>query len=530
MESSTITAQGEVAEFALTSSKTTNAQPASIGSFRDKGLLLTDLPDSIAALRSPHINWKHYTLQRDVTHLNHGAFGAVSADLLALETRLRNLADSNPSHFFDKLCLPLIRESIQEASNFFGGNVVLHPNCTIAMKSTLSLLRDKRIAILEPIYGATRKLISTIVSNAVTIDPGFFCEDPVDILRHLDAAHESAPFEVLVADRVTSQSGRLLPVGEVIDWCKGKGIVSVIDGTQEFEFNYDSWPDYFVMSTHKWLGNVKTCSVIRVGDGMETPQPVGISFGYPDPVDSHLWTGMLDYIPYIMLAKALRVYRAHGEDMVKFSSNLLSRGLQILHSSNTLSQPINFASSSGPHRVMTMVQVFRLLEAENLQDILEDYGVYVSVKLLEGKKYLRISAWTYNTEADFHLLRDYLQFKLHLNYEGNFLLSSKLSVEERAYRKRCQILVQFNQSMDCEDQFFGQLKDAGFFFRAESLRHPLIFYYGHVVVFYVNKLITGGFLTNEDRIDSELESLCAVGVDEMVRKRTILKRILHEKF
>eukprot|EP01080_Neovahlkampfia_damariscottae_P005647 gene5647-9463_t len=57
--------------------------------------------------------------------------------------------------------------------------------------------------------------------------------------------------------------------------------------------------------------------------------------------------------------------------------------------------------------------------------------------------------------------------------------------------------------------------DRGFYIRAEKLRHPLIFYFGHTAVFYINKLITAQVLQESDRIDPWLESICAVGVDEM---------------
>ena len=46
-----------------------------------------------------------------------------------------------------------------------------------------------------------------------------------------------------------------------------------------------------------------------------------------------------------------------------------------------------------------------------------------------------------------------------------------------------------------------------------TMRHPLIFYYGHTAVFFVNKLVLNKQIT--ERINSEYESLFAIGVDEM---------------
>lgn len=45
------------------------------------------------------------------------------------------------------------------------------------------------------------------------------------------------------------------------------------------------------------------------------------------------------------------------------------------------------------------------------------------------------------------------------------------------------------------------------------LRHPLIFYYGHTATFFINKLLLARLV--DQRIDPHLESILAVGVDEM---------------
>ncbi len=49
--------------------------------------------------------------------------------------------------------------------------------------------------------------------------------------------------------------------------------------------------------------------------------------------------------------------------------------------------------------------------------------------------------------------------------------------------------------------------------RAIPLRHPLIFYYGHTATFFINKLLLARLV--EKRIDPHMESIFAVGVDEM---------------
>ncbi|MEW5838883.1 MAG: 5-histidylcysteine sulfoxide synthase [Pseudomonadota bacterium] len=64
-----------------------------------------------------------------------------------------------------------------------------------------------------------------------------------------------------------------------------------------------------------------------------------------------------------------------------------------------------------------------------------------------------------------------------------------------------------------ERLFETLVDDEGFFIKPISLRHPLIFYFGHTATFFVNKLILAGLLT--ERINPLFESMFSVGVDEM---------------
>ena len=57
-------------------------------------------------------------------------------------------------------------------------------------------------------------------------------------------------------------------------------------------------------------------------------------------------------------------------------------------------------------------------------------------------------------------------------------------------------------------------EDAGYFQKSIPLRHPLIFYLGHTAPFFVNKLVLAKLLP--ERIDPRMESIFAVGVDEMI--------------
>jgi len=80
--------------------------------------------------------------------------------------------------------------------------------------------------------------------------------------------------------------------------------------------------------------------------------------------------------------------------------------------------------------------------------------------------------------------------------------------------KRKEILEYFLASWELDDRLYDSLKgEEAFCMRADTLRHPLIFYIGHTATFFINKLLLAGLIT--ERINPKFESIFAVGVDEM---------------
>jgi len=480
--------------------------PSSIGSFRDGGGVLEKLPQELEALRTSDADFSDFRLEPG-HHLNHAAFGAALGVCVDLDAALRRLAERNPSRFYDQLLLPLLRETVMVAMQVFQGPVTLLPNCTLAMKSVLegqlcddaTASTQARVAYLPPLYGATSTLLQQLFPSRcdeVTVSGAAFCEDADTVIRALTEAYSVRPFAVLVMDHVASLSGRILPVAEVVAWCRTHGIVSIVDGTASAEFELAVFPDYYVLSTHKWLCNVKTCAIVRVEPGARPLRPIAYSFGFPD--EPHLWTGMLDYIPYVVLAKALRIYQQHGIALCSRASQILDEGLPHVGARTLVKRC---------RRTVDLVKVHRF--EDDVQSSLEAAGIHVSRKRIGGATYLRVSAWLYNSVEDFKALGDALNY----NHPLNVSVSMKCS-ESQALKRR-EIHQAFTTTFDMTDSLFSQLSNEAFFTRAERLRHPPIFYFGHTAAFFVNKLILGMYLHIQDRIDPEIESLCAVGVDEM---------------
>lgn len=72
----------------------------------------------------------------------------------------------------------------------------------------------------------------------------------------------------------------------------------------------------------------------------------------------------------------------------------------------------------------------------------------------------------------------------------------------------------FVTTFDCYESLFECLaNDQAYYTKAITLRHPLIFYFGHTATFFVNKLLLTRMIS--ERINQRFESMFAVGVDEM---------------
>ena len=80
--------------------------------------------------------------------------------------------------------------------------------------------------------------------------------------------------------------------------------------------------------------------------------------------------------------------------------------------------------------------------------------------------------------------------------------------------KRAELLRYFHTTFERYESLFALLTcDEAYYKKPIALRHPLIFYFGHTATFFINKFMLAGLL--DQRIDARLESMFAIGVDEM---------------
>lgn len=91
------------------------------------------------------------------------------------------------------------------------------------------------------------------------------------------------------------------------------------------------------------------------------------------------------------------------------------------------------------------------------------------------------------------------------------LLNSVVPVKLNAI-ERIELIDYFTNSWHLTEYLFSSIKETEYLYiNPDPRRHPLIFYFGHVAAFYINKLRVAGLYN--DNINSTFENLFAVGVD-----------------
>lgn len=116
------------------------------------------------------------------------------------------------------------------------------------------------------------------------------------------------------------------------------------------------------------------------------------------------------------------------------------------------------------------------------------------------------------------LIANGLELRLQvMNFEPRITVGEELSsLPQLQFLQisRQDVLNYFNNTWNLTEILFSALEESAFY-RApyHQLRHPLIFYYAHPAVLYINKLRVAGLLS--DPIDPYFEEIFEVGVDEM---------------
>ncbi|WP_089128972.1 aminotransferase class V-fold PLP-dependent enzyme [Tolypothrix sp. NIES-4075] len=372
-----------------------------------------------------------WLLDSSVTFLNHGSFGACPKAVLSAQQRLREQLENEPLRFFGREWEGLLDDARSKLAEFVGAdaeNLVFVPNATTGVNSVLRSLifhPEDEILTTNHEYNACRNALDFIASRTgarvVVAKIPFPLESPQQIL---DAVIErvSPKTRLALLDHVTSQTGLIFPIQELVKQLQERGVDTLVDGAHApgmLALNLSEiGATYYTGNCHKWLCAPKSAAFLYVQpDKQPEIRPLTISHGANSPRTDKSrfqlefdWMGTNDPTAYMCVPEA-----------IAFMGSLLSGGWDELRQRNhqlalqarqLLCEALNVSmlcpdEMIGSMAVVPMPEVLESRSFMSLRDELFDrFGIQVQVVPWQEKPKLlvRVSAQIYNTLEQYEYL------------------------------------------------------------------------------------------------------------------------------
>lgn len=379
---------------------------------------------------------KYWSLDPSVTFLNHGSFGACPTAVLEAQSELRQAMESEPVRFLLRELPDLFDEARRVTAEFVGAdadNFVFVDNATTGVNAvlrSLDLATGDELLITDHAYNACRNALEFVAEKSgarvVRVPLPFPLSSPDEVVEAILAAVTSQTRLALI-DHITSPTGLVLPVKEIVDRLREQGVETFVDGAHGpgmVPLDIGSLgAAYYTANCHKWLCAPKGAAFLVVREDLrESVRPLVISHGASasDPHRSRFhqefdWCGTRDFSPSLSIPRAIEVVGGMVEggwtEIMKRNRSLVIEGRNIVASSLGVAPPCpeemlgTLASLPLPDGVSTPLP--SALATDPLQDrLFREYGIEVPVVSWPGppRRLIRISAHLYNEESDYQKL------------------------------------------------------------------------------------------------------------------------------
>jgi len=385
---------------------------------------------------------RHWHLDPEVVFLNHGSFGACPRPVLEAQLRMRERMEREPVRFFTREAPALLEGARDALGAFLGadaGDLAFVPNASTALNAVLRSLpfrEGDEILVTDHEYNATRNTAERVARErgarvAVARIPFPLGEGPGParvIAAVLEATGPRTRLAVL--DHVTSQTGLLLPVEQLVRELHARGIEVLVDGAHApgmLPLDLRALgAEYYAGNCHKWLCAPKGAGFLFVRrDRQDRVHPTVTSHGAnaPVPEGNHRfraefdWTGTDDPTPALCVPEAIRFVatlvpggwpeiRERNRRLALEARRILAERLgsappcpdEMIGSLATLALPDS--------ALLPPAQATSALMLEPLHEALHARGIQVPVLTCPAHpgRLLRVSAALYNERADYERL------------------------------------------------------------------------------------------------------------------------------
>ena len=382
----------------------------------------------------------HWLLDSEVVFLNHGSFGACPKAVLAHQEMLRFRMERQPVRFLFRDIEPLLDQTRGALASFLGcssDDLALITNATMGVNAVLRSLRfdaGDELLVTDHEYNASRNVLEFVAqrdqARIVVASIPFPPASPRAIVDHL-MVRVTDRTRIALVDHVTSQTGLIFPIEEIVAELNGRGVDTLVDGAHApgmlpLDLTRIG-ASYYTGNCHKWICAPKGSAFLHVrGDRQDRIRPTSISHGANSPRTDRSrfriefdWTGTFDPTAVMSIPAALNFIgslleggwaevRERNHRLVMEGARSIAdlAGLSFSISEELIGSMVAFKlpPSRRPPAPDNRVAV---LAIDPLQDALMDRA-NIEVPIFywpdDSQRMLRISAALYNDISEYELL------------------------------------------------------------------------------------------------------------------------------
>lgn len=361
-----------------------------------------------------------FLLREDITFLNFGSFGAAPKPIFDAYQQFQRDLEYEPVQFIIDRGPALLQES------------------KIRLAEYLTCDPDDLVYVTNPTYAVN------IVARSLDLKPGdevlstnieygacdrtwdFYCEEkgakyvkqPISLPIVSKEAFLSdfrkgftENTRLVFISQITSATGLILPVKEICEEAKRKGVPVFIDGAHvpgHIDLNLKNLdPDYYTGACHKWMMTPKGSSFLYVKpEHQEKLTPLVVSWGYKADFpshsqfhDYHQFIGTRDFSAYLTIPTAIDFMKVNdwwrvAEDSRKLVQKWLPNLCDLVGSKPLAPVTDEFIGQMGSIPV-------RCENPAGLKTILyTEYQLEIPVMMQNGQAHIRYSINGFNSEED----------------------------------------------------------------------------------------------------------------------------------
>ena len=268
-----------------------------------------------------------FMIDKSITFLNNGSFGATPKFVLEYQDAIRQRMELQPVNFMVQQLPKLLRDSLQMIAPFIGANaddLAFVDNATTGANTVIQSLvhswkKGDEILTTNHVYGAVRTTLqhATSIMGARLIEAHvpFPISDDQECINAIKKRLNKKT-KLLVIDHITSPTGIIFPIKEIIAECKKNKIPVFVDGAHApgmIPLNLNELDaDWYTGNCHKWLFAPKGCALLWTHPKHQhMMHPTVISHGYMQGYKQEFdWTGTKDHSAYIASPLGLSFHQA----------------------------------------------------------------------------------------------------------------------------------------------------------------------------------------------------------------------------